>query len=112
MKEFKITFEEFEKHLKHAISIMNLQDKLYGAVSDFNNETNDEFDFGFFPTLLDDVVDLLELLTDDQENHWITYWVFDLNCGDLYHEDSVIDKDGNPVRMKTIAELWEMLKNN
>ena len=109
MKDIKITFEEFEKHLKHAVAILNLQDSLYAVVNDFNANSRDEYDFGYFPTLLDDVVDLLEILTGDTENHWISYWMFDLNCGTIHHNGCVKDKDGNDVKLVTIRDLWDQL---
>ena len=109
MKDIKITYEEFEKHLNHAVAILNLQDSLYAVVNDFNANTRDELDFGYFPTLLDDVIDLLEILTGDTENHWISYWMFDLNCGTGYRSGCVTDRDGNHIELATIQDLWNML---
>lgn len=112
MKEFSITFDQFEKHINHAISIMHLQDSLYGVISDYNANNRDELDFGYWPTLLDDVVDLLELLTDDTENHWISYWFFDLDCGRTYKDGCVVDGNGNNIKMESLHDLWNVLKNN
>ena len=110
MKEINITFEDFERHLKDAESIMCLQDKLYEAVANYNDLNHkSEFDFGYFPTLLDNLIELLEMLMDDCDNHWISYWMFDLNCGEKYHEGCVTDTEGKDVPLKTIEDLWNVL---
>lgn len=109
MKSFNITYEEFEKHLNDAIAILHLQDTLYAAVSDYNADHREsEFDFGYFPTLIDNVVVLLEKLTDD-EDHWISYWMFDLDCGRKYIDGCVRDEDGHIIFLKTIKDLWNLL---
>ena len=110
MKDFKITYEEFEKNLNDAVAILHLQDRLYGAVAEYNDEHREsEFDFGYFPTLIENVVTLLETLTDDT-NHWISYWMFDLDCGRRYVDGSVRDEDGHVVYLQTIGDLWRLLQ--
>lgn len=110
MKDFKISFEDFERHLDDAVSILHLQDTLYGAVSDYNAEhRKSEFDFGYFPTLIDNLVELLETLTED-EDHWISYWMFDLDCGRRYVDGCVRDEDGHIIFLKTVKDLWELLQ--
>jgi hypothetical protein len=110
MKDLKITFDEFAKHINDAVAIMTLQDNLYSAVADYNDQhSSTECDFGYFPTLIDNVVDLLEKLTDDHDK-WISYWMFDLDCGrdnSLHAED----EDGNIIPLKTVEDLWAVLNS-
>ena len=111
MKDFKITQEEFIKYINNAADIMTLQDNLYSAVADYNDmHRSTECDFGYFPTLVDDVVDLLAKLTDDQEG-WISYWMFDLDCGRRADTYKATDEDGNVIQMKTVEDLWAVLNS-
>ena len=99
-----------------------MQDRLYGAVAEYNDEHREsEFDFGYFPTLIENVVTLLETLTDDT-NHWISYWMFDLDCGRRYVDGSVRDEDGSEIcgdffknfninKSKTIDKLLSLWYN-
>ena len=111
MKDIKITREDFEKYVNHAVAIMDLQDRLYDVVNDFNANNRGELDLGYFPTLLDDVVDLLAILTGDTENQWISYWFFDLNHGERYYPGCAFGPDGIEIPLATVSDLWELLNN-
>jgi hypothetical protein len=40
---------------------------------------------------------------------WIEYWLYELNCGEKYKNNSVLF-DGKPCKLKTIADLYALLK--
>lgn len=110
MKDLKITFDEFAHHINDAVAIMTLQDNLYSAVADYNDKhRSTECDFGYFPTLVDNVVDLLAKLTEDKDG-WISYWMFDLDCG---RDDSLhaVNEYGDRIPLKTVEDLWAVLNS-
>lgn len=109
MKELgmALTYEEFERHLEAIASIMRLQDGFYELLNEYNSKSLNCCDF-IFPTLIDNVVDLLVLAMHD-ESGWISYWVFDLDCGNEYRDGCAEDDEGNLIKLKTIEDLWRIL---
>lgn len=54
------------------------------------------------------LLDLLKsTMKDDYE--WIDYWLYELECGAKYRTGS-ITQDGKPIKLKTIADLYALLK--
>lgn len=56
------------------------------------------------------LLDLLEAVTDD-ENSWISYWLYDLAHGNKY-KPGTIKVDGKNVKLKTPDDLYRMLVKN
>ena len=54
---------------------------------------------------------LLNLLKSTMKDtyEWIEYWLYELECGAKYRTDSVT-QDGKPIKLKTIADLYALLK--
>jgi hypothetical protein len=67
-----------------------------------------EFDVRF-PSLVDDVVNLLEIVFQDEETRWIDYYVFENKFGTEY-KDGDVKIDGKNVPLKTYEDLWNILK--
>lgn len=105
-----IDFENFEKRLINVRNVIELQNNIGLASRKFNNKSNNEAVF-YFPSLIDDVVNLLEILTNDKDS-WISYWVFELDCGKKYKDGMILDKDKNPIKLKEIEDLWNLLTHN
>ena len=104
----QITYEEFERHLKDVISITELSNALYELGRKYYRE-NRAGDFSLeFPDLAYNVVELLEKLTNDKYE-WIDYWVCELECGTKAEEYGVKDEAGNPIPLKSISDLWNLL---
>lgn len=65
---------------------------------------------------MQNVVDQLEYvltkLCDDEECGWISYWMWELDFGKKYYDGSVTDQDGEPIKLETIKDLWDMLEKN
>lgn len=56
------------------------------------------------------IIRLLEIVMDDRAE-WISYWVYDLNCGEDYKKGSITKKDGTPIPLKTTIDLYNLLTN-
>lgn len=54
---------------------------------------------------------LLDLLVSTMKDtsEWIEYWLYELDCGAKYRPSSVT-QDGKPIKLKTIADLYALLK--
>ena len=54
---------------------------------------------------------LLNLLKSTMKDtyEWIEYWLYELECGEKYQNDSVLF-DKKPCKLKTIADLYALLK--
>jgi len=54
---------------------------------------------------------LLNLLKSTMKDtyEWIEYWLYELECGKKYRNSSVT-QDGKPIKLKTIADLYALLK--
>ena len=103
MKKLDISYEDFERHMNAIIRIMKLQGDIYDLVHDYDSESDI-----LFPTLVDNVIELLADLTHD-ENDNISYWLFDLNCGKDYHDGCITYKNGEIIKLATISDLWNLL---
>lgn len=106
----QITFKDFEKHLKDVTTIMKLQDDISSLSYDYNKMKCDEFQL-WFPSLIDNVISLLANLTNDTEE-WIEYWVYELGCGERADNYDITDKDGNPIPLSSIEDLWNLLNES
>ena len=103
-KEVVVTYKDFCTYLRRIKAIFDFESEL----AKLNKPTDkDEFTL-FYPTMIDDVVDLLEMIMNDLENHWISYYIYDLNFGEKYKKgDVTIDGDEHPLR--NVKDLWELL---
>lgn len=89
-----INFETFEKHISDIRRMDDLRQSL-GVLSEehgFNIE---------FPTLIDNVVDLLENLMDDKDD-LVGRWIFEWNFG----------READDPDLSTVEGLWARLTEN
>lgn len=103
-QEVVVTYKDFCIYLRRIKAIFDFESEL----AKLSKPTDkDEFTL-FYPTMIDDVVDLLEMIMNDLENHWISYFIYDLNFGEKYKKgDVTIDGDEHPLR--NVKDLWELL---
>ena len=100
---------EFAEFKRYIIKLRNMW-KLYDMISHVRaTAPTGEFELDF-PTLMDEVVDLLAYIFKDEENKWIDYYVFELRCGEKYKRGDV-QIDGKDVPLKTIGDLWNLLQS-
>jgi|SRR3990167_3343423 len=54
------------------------------------------------------ILDVLEVAMDDQ-NDWISYYVYDLNWGKDWEEGKITSKAGEDIQLKTFNDLYNIL---
>lgn len=100
----QIKFEDFRRIMNRVVMFMKFQDAIYEDsrvyLKGFDYELN-------FPTLLSDTLELLALVTNDVEG-WISYWVFDLYCGE--QGDCTVAYNGEEFQLRTIDDLWWLIQ--
>jgi len=56
------------------------------------------------------LIDVLKTETNDQTEHsWIDYWIWELNCGELYTEGCARYSDESPIDISTPEALYDFL---
>jgi len=100
-----MTKEQFIKMMKELVSIKKDEEALQKAFQKFEPEF-DHFCFNRYEEL---VVRSIELAMNDKYD-WISYWIYDLECGTKAKRDSVQDKYGNDMEVRTLANLYEIIK--
>lgn len=60
------------------------------------------------PNQIDSVIDLLEYILHDEDD-WIGYWLFELDCGKRYKPGMITESDGTDIPLATIEDLWNLL---
>lgn len=97
--------------LKDNIDFLHRRHKQIEAIDEALKDFNPDFPV-YFPA--DDEMEIrfiksLERELDDEENHYISYFIYDLECGEKWEEDSLTNPDGTSVPLKTVEDLWNLL---
>lgn len=95
-------FQEFERYINIIKDIDDFQNKV---CSIFGCEPIESVCLGD-----DAIIDLLALHFED-ESEWISYWIYELNFGKDYH-DGAVTMDDEIVKMATVEDLYNVLKEN
>lgn len=103
-----LAFEQFKEALTELVRYIRFDDAVSKLFSDYSKETKFDMDFPYQMPLVSAIVSVLEAATGDSENGWISYWLFELNCGDDYH-DGVVTKNEENIPLRTIGDLWNLL---
>lgn len=98
-----ISYNDFEKHINTIKSLYELDDKI-SVLFDVDGIVCHS------TKAIESIVGLLEFITDDKENSWIQYWMWELNFG-ADDDNSVLDNDV-PVPLTTIQDLYSMVLKN
>lgn len=107
----KLSFENFKRHIKDIQLMSELQDRIDDAKYNFNkSETKEEFHF-LFPTGIDNIIELLAMLTNDRDE-WISYWIYELDFGKRADALECTDGEGNIIPLHTIEDLWTVLNQS
>ena len=96
--------KQFNEILSKLVVIKKDEDNLNEAFQKFEPDWN-RISFGRYEIL---VVKALKLAMEDKEE-WISYWVYDLNCGKDAKKNSVTVK-GKNIPIKTIDNLYDLIK--
>ncbi|NCB47633.1 hypothetical protein EOM81_11525 [bacterium] len=102
-----LTKKEFTDAMTAIVDQLEEDKRLSGAL---NIVVNRNYGMCHYDTAyaLPGLVKLLATVMKDK-NSWIEYWLYELECGAKYRTGS-ITQDGKPIKLKTIADLYALLK--
>jgi len=98
-----ITKKRFRQLMEELVSLKQDEENFREAFKKFEPEGGNLF-FSRHENL---VVDSLKEAINDK-NLWISYWLYELNCG-KEHNRLKVTKDGKRVPMKTIDNLYDCI---
>lgn len=101
----KLTYEVFEQYMSIVVRRMEWDAKVHKVMRECPDE-NAEY---YIPPMYVYIIGLLEYIMDD-ESEWISYWVYELDCGKRYKDGMITDAEGNNIKLKTITDLWAILQ--
>ena len=101
-----ISKEQFVKCIDFIIKRSEAQEKINEL---FTNEFEDAIFYPYFKYETA-YVDLLELIFNDTENNWISYFIYELDFGRKWKPGMVTDDFGD-VPMSSAEELYDFLIN-
>lgn len=99
-----LTKKEFTDAMNAIIAQNKADDEICRAITSFCNDSC------FYDTK-HATKGLLDLIVSTMQDkcEWIEYWLYELDCGAKYRPSSVT-QDGKPIKLKTIADLYALLK--
>lgn len=101
-----LSYDEFKSVMDGVVNEIRFQDKIYNAIigigscGEYYKET---------PTLDSTLMLLDKIFKDDSDYPLIDYWVYELDCGEAWKPDSVVDDNGDSIPLKTISNLYDEL---
>ena len=95
-----ITYEKFEETIKAIKEYWDFQNGVYQFGIDMYNIAPDR--------VVEKTVELLEMIMSDTKNHWISYFLFDLDCGKEFEMGTVI-LNNEAIPLGTTKDLWNLL---
>lgn len=95
-----ITFDTFKRCIKQIKESFDFFDSLYALGIDTAELP--------FDRVCDDLVDLLETSMSDIRNHWISFFIYNMDFGNRADEVTVMD-NGKEISLSNTRELWELL---
>ena len=95
-----ITFDTFERCIKQIKQCFEFFDGLYALGIDTMELPLDR--------VCDDLVDLLEIEMGDTRNHWISFFIYNMDFGNRADVVIVMDK-GKKISLSNTHELWDLL---
>ena len=103
-----MTKQKFVEYVNRFITLTKLEDDVDAAMKEISPN------FGGFHLELHEllILDLLrEYSGDTKENDWISYWIYELECGKKYRKGTITDKDGKEIKLRTAEDLYELIQN-
>lgn len=108
-----ISKDDFIESINAIQTTYQFQDGLMNFAHDFEKTHQSTYiDIGccIFPDCSNALLKLLESLTKCGD--MISYWCYELNFGEDWHEGCVTDKDGNDIPLSTVDDLYNYLANS
>jgi len=97
----------FKKLMNEFIALRKDEDRVNDAMKKFDPDFG-YFSLGRYETLF--LQAMKEAMTDTSD--WISYFVYDMSFGKDAKEKSVTDKNGKGIPIKTLDNLYNIIKNN
>lgn len=107
-KNILIDKKEFTGYMERIRNYLEFDDKLNGLLRDYRHMFVDDIEIKLPTVFLVDTVNLLEMVTAD-EDEWISYFIFELDCGKSWKPGTVTEQDGTDIPLGTIDDLWNLL---
>ena len=95
-----ITFNTFERCIERIKQYFEFSDSLYALGIDTMEMPLDR--------VCDDLVDLLETAMSDTRNHWISFFIYNMDFGSRADVVIVMDS-GKKISLSNTRELWDLL---
>lgn len=95
-----ITFNTFERCIERIKQYFEFSDSLYALGIDTAELPLDR--------VYVDLVDLLETVMGDTRNHWISFFIYNMDFGSRADAVTVMD-NGKEIPLSNIKELWDLL---
>lgn len=94
----------FVKIIETLVEIKKDEDNLNKAFRKFEPDFN-YICFGRYESL---IVKTLETAMEDT-SEWISYWLYELDCGMTWKKGCITDKEGKDIKLKTPEDLYDIL---
>ena len=95
-----ITFNTFERCIKQIKQCFEFFDSLYALGIDTAELP--------FDRVYCNLIDLLEIEMGDTRNHWISFFIYDMDFGNRADAVTVVD-NGKEIPLSNTRELWDLL---
>ena len=100
-----LSLEQFKKH----IGVIQKLDEDMRRVHDAMQILDPDFGGFCISRVESALIDLLYDVMGDTCDTWISYWIYDLDYGKNWKPDSVKEKDGTVIPLKTAEDLYTHL---
>lgn len=108
-----ITYNDFERYLTKIQRIHELEDEIIDLENKYDEISLDCMSFLPCHTLImeDELIDCLEkglnLKPDECGYTWVSYWVWETDCG---QRNTIVEIDNKEVNIAEIANLWKVIE--
>lgn len=106
-KDVQITFREFYDYINKIKQLEDFECEIHQLGRGCPNK--EEFELRF-PTMVCEIVELLEKIMNDTEDHWISYFIFDVDFGRKFKKGD-ITLNGKEINLYNYKDLWTLLTN-
>ena len=108
-----ITYNDFERYLTKIQKIHELEDKILNLGDEYSELVLEYVSpFAYHGvTMEDELIDCLEkglnLRPDEYGDTWVSYWVWETDCG---QRNTIVDPDNKEAPPAEIANLWKVIE--
>lgn len=66
----------------------------------------------YIPQIFDITVGILEEVFNDKENGWLSYFIYEKDWLNSYHDGDILGEDGKKITIKSWADVYDFLMEN